>query len=71
MRCGLIGPARRYWPGGQRWMRSSDREVRALFGIVFHCYRGRACRHPARVSPAFCGAFTRSYASRALLIHWY
>jgi hypothetical protein len=52
-------------------MRSNDREALALFCIVFHCYRSQACERPARVFPAFCRAFMRSYASRSLLIHCY
>jgi hypothetical protein len=52
-------------------MRSNDSEVPALFCIVFHCYRSQACERPARVFPAFCGAFTRSHASRSLLIRCY
>ena len=52
-------------------MRSNDWKVPALFRIVLHCYRGQACERPARVFPAFCGAFTRSHASRSLLIHCY
>jgi hypothetical protein len=50
-------------------MRWDQREVPALFGIVFHCYRRQLCARAARVFPAFAAAFARSYASRALLIH--
>jgi len=50
-------------------MRSDNREVPALFCIVFHCYRSRTGGRPARGFSAFGWAFTRSHASRALLIH--
>jgi hypothetical protein len=73
MRCGpdQAGPPTIGRAGQPRLDASNDREVPALFCIVFHCYRSQACERPVRVFPAFCGAFTRSYASRALLIHCY
>jgi hypothetical protein len=54
---------------GRASMSSNEREVPALFGIVFYCYHRQGCEHPARVFPAFGGDFTRSHAFRALFVH--
>jgi hypothetical protein len=73
MRCGLdqAGAATIGRAGQPRLDALNDREGPALFCIVFHCYRRQACARPAPVFPAFCAAFTPSYASRALLIRCY
>jgi hypothetical protein len=73
MRCGPDHAARPLLVGrvSRASMGSDAREVPALFCIVFHCYRRQVCERPARVFPAFCGAFTRSHAFRALLMHCY